>query len=114
MGESEKYGIKELDEALVFGLSAGKAAIVALADGFQPGDLFVLLPALQTGPEAFAGINKVPTELADLSDAEVDHLVGTVRKYLGEALPTEKAKAIAFKGVQFGLVAVQLLNAVRS
>lgn len=113
MGEKETYGIKELEEVMVFGLSAGKAAVVALEDGFQPGDLFVLLPALKTGPEAFAGIQSIPAELGDLSDPEVEHLTAKVKSLI-EGIDHEKAKALALKGLQLGLVAVQFLNVVRS
>lgn len=113
MGEAEKYGIKELEEVMLFGLGAGKVAVGALEDGFQPGDLFAFLPLVKTGAEAFEGIQKVPSELGDMSDAEVDHLVAKVQSLVSGISP-EKARKLAIKGVQLGLVAVQFVNEMRA
>lgn len=111
MGEMEKKSIKELEEAMVFGLSIAKAGIDALGDGVDIGDLFAILPVLKLAPEAIKGAEEIPAELADLSDAEVDHLVARVGELLPK-LPSHKAKAVALKATQFGLVGVQLFSIV--
>jgi hypothetical protein len=112
MGEAEKYGIKELEEVMVFGISLIKEGFKSLTDGVDIGDLFSLLPVLKLAPDAIKGFESIPSELGDLSDVEVGHLTSKVKELLKD-VPDAKAKAVALKGLQFGLVGVQLFNEIK-
>lgn len=113
MSETEKYGVKELEELMLFGLTLAKEGSKALDNGAQLEDVLAVLPALKLAPEAFAGIDQVRKELSDLSDEEVAHLVAKVQA-LFKDMPAEKARKVALKGLHFGLVGIQLFNEVRA
>jgi uncharacterized small protein (DUF1192 family) len=113
MSEVEKYGVKELEEIMVFGLIAGKQGFAALSDGFQYADVFALVPLVQLAPAAIQGADEALKEASDLSDAEVDHLIAVVQAIVKD-LPAEKAKKIALKAFQLGLVAIQLVNELKA
>jgi len=70
----EKYGIKETGDLVIFLAAAVTAAMAAAKDGLTIGDLVVLVPLLDEGAKAFAGIDQVPKELSDLSAEEMTEL----------------------------------------
>lgn len=80
----EEKGIKETLEASLFGAAVGKA-VIDLATGKVSKWTAVgaFLPAITFLENAIAGIEKVPAELADLSDAELKVLREQVQLQLG-------------------------------
>ena len=69
-------GIKETKDVLKFIISLGEAIDLSLADG-KVGieDLGNMIAPMMSAGEAFSGIDKIKSELADLDEAERDELV---------------------------------------
>jgi hypothetical protein len=66
---SNEKGIKELKEVIVGGFSLTSIFIRHLKDGFDPTDPIKIFLAIQSDPafkDAIDGINKVPSEIADV------------------------------------------------
>ena len=108
----EKFGIKELSEAVVFGIQAAESVGAALADGIDMSDLVTLLPVVMSAPSALAGITEIPAELSDISEEEIAAIVELVNANLG-SVDNEKAKAVGLKAVQLSLIIAQLIVLIK-
>lgn len=72
---AEKVGIEQLKELVSFGVKLGNALGKALEDGqISLGDASAFFDAALAAPAAFDGIEKIPSELSDLDQAEAASL----------------------------------------
>lgn len=80
---SEQQGIKELSEAIIFGISMGEALDLSLADGkIDLADLGILMGPFMKAPDAIEGIGKVKDEIKDLDAAEMEQIKQMVKDEL--------------------------------
>lgn len=81
---SEQQGIVETKEALLGLLKLTKVMAESFKDGFQAADIAVLITKIQEEPlksellAAYNGIDKVPSEVKDVSILEVASLLPEV------------------------------------
>jgi len=73
-------GIKELKEAVIFGVALANVVDEELRDGFQASDLFAVVPTLTKAPAAIAGAGEIPAELKDLDSNERTELAEEIQK----------------------------------
>lgn len=71
--------MKELNEALDFGLSLGMALDVALENGFQflP-DMLALVPSMTKLPAAVSGADQIPNEIENMTEEGRKELVDKI------------------------------------
>lgn len=107
--ETEKTGIKELSEALVFAISMGEALEMALADkklGLE--DLGLLVVPFTKAPDAVDGFGKIGAEIKDLDAtemAEIKQLVKTQLNLSNDKLEAKIEAGVDFLGAVYSLVA---------
>lgn len=72
-----QYGIKETEEMFDAVIAGKKAYELSIADDGKvtfPGDILNFIDALTKIPTAFNGANKIPKELGDLDQVEIEQL----------------------------------------
>lgn len=89
-------GIKEFKEALKAGLQLGNIVGHSLQDSFKVMEILSLLKDL---PAAFQGLDKVPSELADLDEAEKAELYAFVESEFN--IPQDEIESYVEKALQF-------------
>ena len=107
---SEKYGIAETKEAMIFGVTMAMAVDEATQDGFQWTDVFKMVPALTKLPAAVEGIQNVPAELSDLSEAERDELILEIENL---EFASEYSEQIAEQSLRVALELGKLIVLIR-
>lgn len=91
-------GIKETTELLAAAISLGNSIGLALEDGkISVGDLPAFLSPVLKLPAALAGIDEVPSEMADLSQEEREELYAYVRDNFD--IPTDKIEVAIEEGI---------------
>lgn len=110
--ETELKGIKEVKEAIDFGIAITHACIAIAADkkvDFQDAaQIVALMPAVGPGLD---GIGEIPAELADLSAPEAAEIVAHVAAKL--TIDNEKAKVVAVAAVKAALANYELFKAIK-
>lgn len=82
-------GVKELSDVVKFVCATASAVAEAAKDGkVSLGDATALVPLLYKLPSAVDGFDKIPGEVADLDDAELQDLLLLVKNELN--LPNHK------------------------
>jgi hypothetical protein len=113
MSETEKKGVKELSEALVFAISMGEALDQALVDkklGLE--DLGLLVVPFTKAPDAVEGLGEIKDEVMDLDDAERGQLQQMIKDEL--QLSDEKLEAKIEAGVDFLAAIHTFLGAIKA
>lgn len=106
------YGIKETKELLKFVLDLGMGLEQALADKKMTfGDVGCFLVAFKDAVPAFAGINLVPKEMGNLSDAEIAELVTFVETEFH--LNDQKIEHIVDMALSFGFKIYEMIEVFR-
>lgn len=98
---SNMLGIKDLKEAVYFGLKVGEAA----SDGFSYDDFGVLTSL----PAAISGISNVPDELADLDEEEAEELKQFVQDSFD--IPDDRLEEMVEKAVYAAIAVYQVYQA---
>lgn len=108
----EKYGIKETKELALFGFAVAKGIKASLADGkLSILDVFNFRGALKASEDAFAGIEKVPSELLDLSPEELGELELFTLEHL-KGLAPDQWQTVFKAAVDIGLGIMKLKDAI--
>jgi len=106
----EQHGIQQTKEALIFGVSLAMAVDEATQDGFSWTDIFKMVPALTKLPAAIEGIEEVPTELSDLSEAERTELIKEIENL---EFVSEYSEAIAHQSLRVAVELGKLIAVIR-
>lgn len=105
------YGVENVVNLVKFGGAIAAAIKAAKADGkLDAADLGLLFPVVPMFGPVLSGIGKIPKELGDLSQAELDAVVAEVSKIEGigdRANVLVKIKA----GINFGYAGFKLYEA---
>ena len=76
---TDEVGIKETKEMIGFIVELGNGVGKSLEDGeWNVTDFVHFMDALMMAPAAFQGMNQIPAEFGDLSEAEIKELVDYV------------------------------------
>lgn len=111
--EDPKLGIGDLTDVIDLCLALLSAGVGALQDGkVDLLDLFQLTKVVPAVGPAVAGIQNVPSELADLNEEEAAALIKHVMEKL--SVGDEKARLVVDKALKVSASAWELVRAVRS
>lgn len=106
-------GIEETKEVVTAGLSLANAIIASLEDDrFTLSDALNFIKPVTDLPSAIIDIQYVPGELADLTDEEVDEIIGMVREKLD--VDSYKAKRIAEEAIKSLYQLYRLTEAIKN
>jgi len=96
------YGVKETKELVKFAIELGEAFDVALSDKkFDMSELGLLIaPLMQVGP-AFEGLDKVASELKELSESEQLEVVEFVKTELD--LKSDNVETVIESALELGV-----------
>lgn len=95
-----EFGIEETQDVLDAAISVANSVILSLADGkLNLFDVVHFIKPITKLPQAISGLEFVPSELDNLSPAELDELIGFVKTNL-ELEDDGKAKLIAEKSIR--------------
>ena len=108
----EKYSIEETKDLLDFGLTFGSVIGQAAENGFQIGDLLLVVPALMKAPAAIEGIGQVPSELKNISDAEAVELKQFVRDKFD--IPGDQLEAVIERALTYVSETASFIFFIRS
>lgn len=82
------YGIKETEDAIVFGVELRKAIRASLADGsIGLGDIGHAVKVIPSLRDAIEGGYKIPQEISDLQPGELDRLLAILRPLVEDVTP---------------------------
>lgn len=109
---SEKKGIKELKELVIFVAVLANAADKTTRDGLQLADIGDFMNAALKAPEAFDGIADVKLEIADLDMVEMAELKDALAKELD--LVDDQLEAIIEKSISAIVSIYGIINDVRA
>ena len=102
-----EIGIKETKELLDFGFKLQKAVSAALENGkVGVADFPEFFPALMASAKAFSGAEKVPSELADLSEEEIGELVAFAEERFD--LPNDGLEMLVEETIEMALKVIAL------
>jgi len=106
---TDKYGIKETEELIVFIAELGNGIGNAVVDKkWSIGDLIHFVPALKAAIPAFSGIDQVPLEFWDLSEEEQ----GKIKQRLAEEFDIPEDEAEEFVERAFN-IAMDIMDFVK-
>lgn len=109
--ENRMAGIKETKELLYFVIEFGNALGKSLEDGkISVLELGNFIGSLGAVAPAFEGIGNLPTELADLDEAEKQELVEMVEARFD--IPQDGVEAVIEKGLRTGVAIAEFVNQV--
>lgn len=104
--------IKESKELLTFLAKFGSAIDKSLADGkINFLDIGTIFDPLIVAKAAFEDVNKIPSELADLTNEEAAELVTVIETEL--EITSERAEQLAEKGLALAIHLVAYINDIR-
>ena len=104
---------KELKELLSFMCSLANAIGEASDDGkISRGEVIGMLPLLYNVPSAFDGITEIPSEVADLSQEDIEELAQMVKDELD--LPQDKIESAIEDGIDLCLKLYALAQKLRA
>jgi len=110
--ENETEGIKEIAEVVTFVAASFVGIKNAAVDGLGISDLGIIIGLSSSAKAAFEGIEKIPSELGDLSEQEADALVDMVNENLAGALG-DRARQIVGKALAIVPKVVDLFEEIR-
>lgn len=99
-----KKSVKETQELLIFLTLVSKFIADKSKGGFKKHELFAAIPLIDDAMGAFAGIDQVPAELADLDDEEAATLATETKKVLANLYPDDADKFDKWIDCAFDLV----------
>lgn len=109
--EKVKFGIKETEDVLRFGLSLQKGIGKAKADGVVNWmDVGHIMPVIQTASAAINGADQIKNELLDIDDNEQQRLVAVAREFFPDTLESNIQDKITatinwvVDGIQLGVI----------
>ena len=106
-------GVKELSDVLKFVCATASAVAEAAKDGkVSLGDATALVPLLYKLPSAVDGWDKLPGEVADLDDAELQDLLLLVKQELD--LPNDKLEEAAEEALGIALQLYALVKKLQA
>lgn len=111
--DNEKLGIDETKHLINFIISLGIAVERALADGkIRFDDMAHFMGAFMSAGEAFKDIKKMPAELKDLDNEELEHLQNYVRERFD--LENDRIEALVESAIGLGIQIYQLVMEIRN
>jgi len=106
-----QLGIDETMDGIDFGIKVANAIIYAYQDGkLSITDLQYFLSPAIAAPKFFAGIDKIPMELADLTLEEKNQIVEKVKTEL--AITSDKAQRIVEKALNLAYGIYDLVSEI--